>query len=312
MAILVTGATGRIGKHLVKALLERNEQVRILVRGNEKIDFENVEVIYGDITDRETVRKAMDGCDTVYHLAALVDYLAPKDIMYKVNVLGTKNVAELGEGYNPKDNPITENTPCKPSNLYGRTKYFAEKYILEADGIVIRAPIVFGKEFTNGFYEMFSLLQDNKFPLVGSGKNFIHWIHVNDLVNALLLAMDKGKSKEIYLVAGKEVKTLRELLEITCKFLNTNMPTKTASKTLVSLAARYKVFISSLTKEKPMLIPAYVDKLVSNRTYDIEKSERELGFKPQMDYEAGIKEMVEEFLKDKQNNVAVKQGNNQS
>src|SRR3989304_7884330 len=179
---LVTGATGKIGRCLVKALLDRKEEVRVLIYGDEKVPFENVEVFYGDIADKETVRKAMYHCDTVFHLAALVDYLAPKDLMYKVNVLGTKNVATFGRdrkviylsstsvyGYKPKEMPITEKTPIKPSNVYGKTKYLAEKYILDIGGIVVRSPIVFGEGFASSYSEMFSLLKENKLPLIGSG-----------------------------------------------------------------------------------------------------------------------------------------------
>jgi nucleoside-diphosphate-sugar epimerase len=90
--ILVTGSSGRVGSKLVDALVKQNEKVRTF----EKKDSESkvgVEAVQGDILDPEAVKKAVEGVDVIYHLAAMVDYYpVPKDIMYNVNVIGTKNM----------------------------------------------------------------------------------------------------------------------------------------------------------------------------------------------------------------------------
>jgi nucleoside-diphosphate-sugar epimerase len=129
---LVTGATGRVGRHLVKALLDRGESVRVLVK-NGTADSELVEVFYGDILNKESLRKAVDGVDTIYHLAAVVDYTAPKDLMFNVNVIGTKNLLEVSTGRkiiylssaavmgrNFKELPVSESTPCSIHQLLRR------------------------------------------------------------------------------------------------------------------------------------------------------------------------------------------------
>jgi len=121
------------------------------------IEFENVEIFYGDVLDKESLKKAVDGVDVIFHLAAVVDYLAPKDLMYKVNVIGTKNLLEVSKakkfiylsstavlGKKIKNIQADENTSYKPSNFYGKTKMEAEKMVKENNGIIIRSADAYG------------------------------------------------------------------------------------------------------------------------------------------------------------------------
>jgi len=310
--IFITGATGRVGQHLVKALLERGEKVRILAR-EKKIPFENVEVFYGDITNTNVLKNAVKGVDVIYHLAAVVDYLAPKELMYKVNVIGTKNILDVSEGKkfiylsstaamgkNLKDNPANENTKCKPTDYYGMTKLEAESMVREKGGIIIRSVDIFGPGFTEGYNYVIRGLENGTLPIIGSGQNFIHWIHIDDLIQALLLAKDKGRPGEVYIVAGKEVKTLKECFELLCKYLNVKPPSTRKSALLAKLYSRFKVAKYKINKKRPDVIPAYVDKIISNRTFDISKAKRELGFDPKISYEQAAKEMVEEYIRSKE------------
>src|SRR3990170_8276316 len=97
MKILVTGATGRIGSKLVKELLNRGYQVRAFIFEGDLRIHHNLEMFKGDIANKEDVRKAIGGCDIIYHLAAIVDYLAPKSLVWKVNVEGTRNIFEFSK-----------------------------------------------------------------------------------------------------------------------------------------------------------------------------------------------------------------------
>ncbi|MFQ6020706.1 MAG: NAD-dependent epimerase/dehydratase family protein, partial [Candidatus Aenigmatarchaeota archaeon] len=247
--ILITGATGRIGKYLVKALIDNKEDVRVLVK-DKMIDIENVEVFYGDIRNKEVLEEAVKGVDIIYHLAAIVDYLAPKDLMYEVNVIGTKNLLEVSQGKKfiylsstaamgkkLAEIPATENTPCKPTDYYGKTKLEAEKLVLKNNGIVIRSPDVYGIGFREGYDFVFSALEKGKLPIIGSGKNFIQYIHINDLIQALLLVKENGKPGEIYIVSGKEIKTLKEIFNLICKHLGVEPPKKHISVTAAKMLA---------------------------------------------------------------------------
>jgi len=309
--ILVTGASGRVGKHLVKAL-SKKEKVRALVH-EDMIDTENAEIFYGDVLDKNSLQKALKDVDTIYHLAAVVDYLAPKELVFKVNVLGTKNLLELAGnkkiiylsstavmGKKIKEMPANEDITPNPSNYYGWTKLQAEKLVKEKNGIIIRSAQIFGPGFAEGYNSIISKLEDETFSIIGDGKNFIHWIHINDLIQALLLAEENGKPGEIYLVAGKEVKTLKEVLNLLCKYLEVEPPKKHVSRFMVEASSYLGVLKWKVRGDKPKIVPEYIDKITSNRTFDISKARKELGFDPQVSYEEAAKEMVEEYRKLKQ------------
>ncbi len=309
--ILVTGGAGRIGRHLA-AELAKKEKVRVLIREGEISNIAGAESLVGNLLDMESLKKAVAGCDTVYHLAAMVDYLAPKELMRKVNVQGTKNIVQASAESGVKKfiylsstavygkkhpNPANEETPCRPSNYYGLTKAAAEKAVLSHGGVVIRSADVFGKGFEEGYHAVFSMLQKGKMHLIGSGKNRIQYIHIDDLVDALLAA--KNAKSGIYLVAGKEVRTQEELLEICCKYLKCKPPHKHVPIWLIKMLMRLSMIANKLKGKRPELIPEYIDKLAADRTFSTEKAKRELGFSPKKSYEEGISEMVEEFKKNK-------------
>ncbi|MFH0928972.1 MAG: NAD-dependent epimerase/dehydratase family protein [Candidatus Aenigmatarchaeota archaeon] len=307
-SILITGASGRIGRNLIPALLRSGDQVRVLVKEN-MVENESVEIFYGDILDRATIEKAVKNVDVVYHLAAVTDSLASKDEMHKVNVLGTKNLLEAGKGKkfiylstasvmgkNFKELPVNEQTKCNPSNFYAKTKLEAEKLVLENGGIVIRSPDIFSSGFLKDYNFVLSGLENGKMPIIGDGKNFIQWIHINDLVQALVLAKNLGKPGQLYIVAGKEFKTLKQMLSMLCSYLDVEPPQKHTSGLLAKAKAHSSVLKGKLSKERPEMIPDYIDKFTSNVTFDISKAKTELGFEPHVSYEDAAKEVVEEYM----------------
>jgi len=311
MTVLITGASGRIGKHLVNALLKEGENVRVFIR-EKTVEADNIETFYGDILDIESLKKAVNGVDVIYHLAAIVDYLAPQDLMYKVNVLGTRNLLEVSKGKKIiylsttavmgkklKEMPANENTPCHPSNYYGKTKLEAENLVRENGGIILRSADVIGPgSFVNDV--VISKLEEGKLPFIGDGKNFIHYIHINDLIQALLLVKERGKPGEVYIVAGKDVRTQKDCWNLICKYLNVSPPTKSVSLSLAKIQAYSKLLKFKINKEQPSIIPEYVEKITANRTFDISKARKELGFDPKISYEEAAQEMVEEYKKSKQ------------
>jgi nucleoside-diphosphate-sugar epimerase len=323
--ILITGATGRIGKHLVNALLKQEEKVRVLIKEG-MVENENVEIFYGDLLNKGSLKNAVEGMNVIYHLAAVVDYLAPKDLMFNVNVIGTKNLLEVSKakkfiylsstaamGKKFKEIPANENTPCHPSDFYGQTKFEAEKLVKEAGGIIIRSADVIGPgSFVNDV--VISKLEEGKLPFIGDGKNFIHYIHINDLIQALLLAKENGKSGEVYIVAGKDVRTQKDCWDLICKYLNVPPPTKSVSVSLAKIQAYSKLLKFKINKKQPSIIPEYVEKITANRSFDISKTKKELGFEPKVSYEDAAREMVEEYkkLKQQKEKVAEEQSKEQS
>ena len=321
MTILITGATGKVGRHLVNSLIRGEEKVRVLIR-DKMTEFENVEVFFGDLSDKESLKKALDGVDTVFHLAAIVDHNASHDSMHDVNVVGTSNLLDLFNGKKfiylssmsvlgkKLDSPADEKTPYNPSDYYAKTKMEAEKLVRTRGGMIVRAPDVMMPRYI-GIYDMvFSKLLEGEMTVVGDGKNFVDFIHIRDLTDALILTMAKGRSGEVYNVCGKGFMTQNECLEAAAKYLKADMPKGHTS----SLSAKVASFGSNLrSKIRPSknLSAEYMDSIVRNRTYDISKAKSELGFEPKIDMDTSIREMVDDFLKrveEQQNDVAEKQG----
>ena len=277
--------------------------------------LQGVEMVQGDILDAETVERAMKGVDVVYHLAAIVDYHpVPDKIMYNVNVIGTKVLLEHSDakkfiylsstgvyGKNMKENPANERTEYNPHSYYGKTKMMAEKMVLGKGGVVIRSPPIFGPGFDQGFDFVLSQLEKGSMQLIGNGENRIQWIHISDLIEALLLAKDRGKPGEAYLVGGKEIMTQRELLSLLARYLKVESPKKKIPKTVAQTLAYYKMFEAGMTGRKPRLVPEHITRITDNRTFDISKAKRELGFEPKIGYDEAAKEIVEEYLRNKNN-----------
>ncbi len=312
--ILVTGGTGRIGKALIAKLLENGEKVRALVRDEKRAMFlpKGVEPFYGDITKKETLSGALAGVGSVVHLAALVDYKAEYEEMEKVNVLGTKNLLEAcpnnlkrfvyGSSISVYGNrlervPADEETSCSPSSNYGKSKLAAEKvalsYSKKVPLIVLRFAVAYGRGFDEAYIPLLGALDKGKFPILGDGKNRIHFVHVNDAVNAIMLALETGvPSGSTYNIAGPEALTQRETFALACRHLEVEMPKSTTPVWLVRLRVWLDETLSALQGRKQKIIAEHIDTLVSDREFSIEKARKELGFEPKVKLDDGIREMV--------------------
>jgi len=237
--VLVTGASGFIGRHLVERLANAGDHVRALVRarsGAKMPGDQRVELAYGDVLDLDAVERAARGCDVVYHLAAKVSHGgASAEETYETNVQGTANVAQaaLRAGvrrlvfasttgvYGPVSNrSIDARTPRRPYSPYTRSKAQAEdalssRHAAEGLGVVIgRITSVFGEGHL-GWLGLFQAILGGEFRLIGAGDNYRHPGDIEDIVEGLVLCGTvpaiEGKT---YNLAGKEALPLRELIAL--------------------------------------------------------------------------------------------------
>jgi len=157
------------------------------------------------------------------------------------------------------------------------------------------------------------MLENKKMPVFGNGKNIIQYIHVNDLIQALLLVLEKGQPGQIYTVAGKDMKSQRELYEIICKNLGVPFVEKHVSTTVAKFLLNLRNLGKKVRGEKPKFITEYISKLSADRTFNLTKAKNELGFEPKVGYEEGISEMVEKYkkLKEKEEEIPEEQGEQQ-
>ena len=308
--ILVTGGTGFIGSHLVEYLLSRGKDVRVLVRDPSKLRFD-VDFAVGDVTDADSLKEAFRDVEEVYHLAALFRHDADPRKIWQVNYEGTKNVVEeclkrnvrllhvstVGVLGYANSKPLNENSPYRPNpNPYAQSKAKAEQYVLQKcrqglDAVIIRPAFVYGAGSSYGLNLLIDLVVRRKLRIViGKGENYIHPIHVKDLVKALVLVMDKAKAGEIYIAANEKPIKLKDFLDLVAEYVNIRLrygfPPKLAYPIL-----KIKGGIGRSSAGETILL------FTKNWFYSVEKL-KSLGWKQEIGIEDGIRDAVE-WLKKK-------------
>ena len=213
---LVTGATGFIGSHLTRLLVQRGQSVRCLVRSRSNVDSLrdlDVELVEGNLLDPGSLSKAIGGVDQVYHVAGLISALRRRDWM-QINGAGTANVAQAcaaqsdppallyvssvaAAGPSPRGRLRTEQDEPKPISDYGRSKrageVAVERLANRVATTVVRPGIVFG-ERDRGTLPMFrSVYRLRVHAIAGLNPPLLSVIHVADLVDLLVRAAEKGQ-----------------------------------------------------------------------------------------------------------------------
>lgn len=244
--VLVTGATGFIGTQLTRRLVERGDEVTCLVRTSskrERLAPLGVRFALGDVRDGDAVRAAVRDSAVVYHLAGLTTAFRAAELM-EVNALAFGNVAAAcaeaatpptlvfvsslaAAGPSPPDRPRTEGDPAAPVSNYGRAKRaaerIAEQYAMQVPITIVRPPIVFGEGDLLMRDVFRSIFRYGIHVALGVARSRYSLIHVDDLVDALVLCAEQGTRLTVdgdpaanpptgyYFVATEEQPTFAEL-----------------------------------------------------------------------------------------------------
>jgi len=319
---LVTGATGFIGSNVVRALLKAGKEVKGLLRptSNRKaIDGLDIELAYGDLRDRDSLVKALKGCDRLYHVAALyVLWARDPKVIYACNVEGTKNMlsAALERGVekvvytstaaalgNRLDGGLTnEETEFNLWDLaddYVKSKVYAERQALEfyEQGLPV---VVVNPSGPIGPWDVkptptgAAIVHFLNRNLPGYVDGIVSLVDVEDVAVGHLLAAEKGRPGERYILSTENltVKTMMQLLE---EVSGTRAP-RLKFPTPMAMATGYLMtWISNhITKRPPLVTLAAVDLLRSRPGVDASKAVRELGF-PQTPIRDSLQKAVEWF-----------------
>jgi len=320
MNILVTGSSGFIGSHLTRALRERGDRIVALVHSPDKaeaLERTGVEVLQGDLADTPSLEGIMDGIDAVYHLAALRgEGRGPREYYRKVNVYGTRALLEeavksgvrhfiyvstVGVMGWVRKLPATEEHACKPEGAYHETKLEAEKLALRyhrKEGLpvtVIRPTITYGPRDDGMLYKLARLITKGRFHTIGSGENRMHLLYVENLVPALLNALEEGRPRgETYIIADPEPITLNQLVSLVARCAGAPVPRHHIPVWLARMAAEVSE-ASALIGVNPIITKQSVDILVRDRCYSTEKARKKLVYRPAHTTEEGVKETVAWF-----------------
>jgi nucleoside-diphosphate-sugar epimerase len=320
--VLVTGATGFAGSHLAKRLIDQGRDVRILARPTadlSKPELVGAEVFHGDLTDENSVVRALDGVDTVFHIAALFRKAKLPDRAYwAVNYEGARTllseslkrgvqrfvhcstVGVLGHISNP---PANETAPYNPGDIYQTTKCEAEKEALRLwreRGLpvtVVRPAGIYGPGDTR-WLKMFRGIAAHRFPMVGSGNTFIHLVYIDDLVDAFLLASETPAAiGQVYIAGGDRYVTLNEFADAVAKAVDRPMPRLHVPVGPVHLISGICEDLCRAIRIEPPLYRRRVDFFVKDRAFDISKARRDLGYSPKIGLEEGIGRTVDWYRK---------------
>ncbi|MFH0971533.1 MAG: NAD-dependent epimerase/dehydratase family protein [Candidatus Micrarchaeota archaeon] len=317
--ILITGATGRVGRELLGRLLAEKKyrgKLRILAHNlfeAQKMYGSKVEIYQGDLSSEHDFIALAEACknvDLIVHLAGLVDYSASGSEFMAANYHGTLKLIKAAKLQRKppkfiflsstsiyrgaKSEQISEKTKPFPSNAYGRSKLAAEGALRESglDYLILRSPIIYGKGFKTGIGDVVKLIKKRRMPILGNGNNHIAYIHISDLVDALVSAINSKLKNQEFIFSSGEAKTQNELFEAVAKELHVPSPRIHIPTSVAYLSTSAIRLLYRLLGLKPKIFKEYVHTLAESRVYNISKAKKMLHFRPKIKINDGIKEMI--------------------
>ncbi len=299
----ITGATGVVGQAIVKRLTAMGWQVTALHRptsNTRALQDLGVNLLVGDVVDAESfATKVPKDCDVFFHVAAdLSLWSRHNDRQAKINVGGTKNAVDAAlyarakrfihtstiSAYGRHNGPIHENTLSLAETSfvsYERTKRLAELEVLKGvehglNAVIINPAAIMGPGFREGWAFIFQQIQAGQMNMQPPGTIVIN--HLNDVVDAHIAAIDKGRSGENYILNGDHL-TCATLVLKAGEIMGMPIKEKVVSPGLFMVMAKVANLISKVTGNEPPLTPEMVALLSQNMVIQSNKAEVELGYR---------------------------------
>jgi dihydroflavonol-4-reductase len=322
MTTLLTGATGFLGSAVARELLNEGRNLKLLVRKNtdtRNIDDLDCEVTYGDLRDRDSIKKALVGCNTLYHTAAYYSlWTRDKNLIYDINVQGTRNILESALeagiekvvytstvgciGLSDNGSPANEDQPMNPAflcNDYKLSKYQSEQVALELFGrglpvVIVNPSTPVGprdiKPTPTGKI-ILDFINHRMPAYIDTGLNLID---VVDCARGHILAEAKGQPGERYILGNKNM-SLKEIL-LTLEFLTgVKAPRIKMPYWVAYISGLACEWVSDSITHQPPAVPLAGVKMAKYYMYfDSSKAVRELGL-PQNPVENALGKAVSWF-----------------
>lgn len=297
MRILITGGSGFLGVYLSRFLLKKNCKVTLFDKAS--LDAQDligkVKFIKGDVREYNIVEKAIKNQDYVIHAAAALPIQQSKELIYSVNVNGTKNVLKASKKYRVKrviyisttavykidqPHPVDENGLIEPIGHYGGSKIKAEEvchqYQKKGLSVIIVRPKTFlGPERLGVFEILFEwIYEGRKVPILGNGKNLYQLLDVNELCQAIYLMLFTKHDNQTYNLGAKKFGTSASDLEYVIKHA------KTGARLFFVPAKPVQIILSILEKLHLSPLAAWHYKTANLDSYvSSQKAEKLLGWK---------------------------------
>ena len=318
--ILVTGANGFTGSRLARYLAQRDILVRAMYwpdDGEPDLDDERIQLVPGDLRDKDSLRAALEGIEVVYNVAALYRPTNVSNQMYwDVNVEGTRNIVELAAEAGVKRfvhcstigvhgtidaPPATEEAPLQPDDYYQFTKLKGEELCREIGqetGLpiaIVRPAAIYGHE-ERRFFMLAKLIQKGRFIMFGRGRVLYHFIHIDDLCDAFVLCAEQDAAVgETFIIADDHAITLNQINEIIADELGVSPPRIRLPLFVLIVASTLCEFACKPFKLSPPLHRRRASWFIADRSFDISKARKELGYTPKVSPDVGLKDMVRSY-----------------
>ena len=320
MKALVTGGSGFIGSAVVIELLRRGQPMRALVRSKEQpgnLAGLNVELAEGDLLDQDSLHRALEGCDRVYHLAAAyANWLPDRSVIIRSNVEGTRNllqaclgrkiervvytssVAALGaHGQTPADESAQFNL-ADTGDVYHLSKYQAEQVALEFAGkglpvVILNPSNPIGPRDLKPTPTGALILNVLKGRLPGYVDGGINVVDVEDVAVAHVMAMEKGRPREKY-VLGNANLSIRDYFQLIAEMGGGKAPTMRIPLPFAIATAYLYEAVAAVTQKPPLTTPGWVKVGSHYSFWNSSKAVRELGL-PQTPVRESLKKAIAWF-----------------
>jgi len=315
--VLVTGATGFTGGHLVRSLRSRGAGVRALVRDGSRaqdLGVAGIELVTGDLRDRAALTRAVAGVDIVYHIAAIyrsagvspdtyraVNAVAVRALIESAAAAGVRRVVHcstVGVHGDVEHPPANEDAPLRPGDVYQRTKLEGEQLAREAaarlgiEVTIARPTGIYGP----GDRRLLKLFRAavRRFPILGSGEIYYHLTYIDDLVEGFrLCGEDPAAANRTYILAGGEVTTLNELVATIADVAGVAPPRWHLPVWPFWVAGALCEAVCVPLGLEPPIYRRRVDFYTKSRAFDIARARRELGYAPRVGLREGIRRTID-------------------
>ena len=321
--LLVTGATGLVGSHVAERARSFDVPTRAVVRDPAQAGWLNdlgVEVVAGDLADRESLAAAVDGATLIVHCAAKVGDWGPVEEYREVNVRGLEALLEVARAtgklrrfvhisslgvYEARDHHGTdESEPTHSTGIDGYTlsKVESEQLVLEhvaehdLPAVVLRPGFIYGPRDRTVLPRLLDRLQAGAVKYLGSGEQLMNNTYVGNLVDAIWLAVDHDEALgEVFNITDGTLVTKRDFIGGIARLAGLPEPTGSVPLGVARFLASVMEGTWRLLRksEAPLLSSARIKFLGLNLDYSIGKARRELGYDPAVSFEEGMAETIE-------------------
>lgn len=319
MEILVTGGTGFVGSHLTRALLAQGHTVHLMGRdfsGVQDLLQAGAKAVSVDLRSKAEVIQVCQGKEVVCHVGALSAPWGRRKDFFGINVEGTNHVIEgcLTQGVRrlvhvsspavvfggndqilvPDDVPY----PAQATSLYALTKRIAEEAVLaqreKLETIILRPKAIYGPRDRALLPRLIAAARAHRLPQIGDGQNQVDLTHVADVVQALMLCVDRPvpSTFPVYTITGGEHVLLWETIRTVLRKLGISDRLPTVPLPIALTMAGVMEKISLFTGLEPPLTRYSSLILARTQTYNIERAKQDLGYEPKVGLEEGLDETV--------------------